>query len=241
MPTGIRRELRMLRAYMVLSTAAFATMAVSAFRHAAPTKFDEIDVQRINIVEPGGAYRMVLANRARSIGPIYRGKPFGYPGGDRPGIIFFNDEGTENGGLTFDGRRDSTGQVTSSGHLSFDQYNMDQVMVLEYSEQNGHRRTGLAIDDMADADIYDWVMKRDSVRKMPAGAARDSARRELLFPHGQPLRAARVFAGRDEGKNAVVSLGDANGKPRLRLVVDSAGSARIEFLDTAGVVTSRLP
>jgi hypothetical protein len=46
---------------------------------------------------------MVIANRPRSIGPIYKGEPFGYRGGTRPGIIFFNDEGTENGGLTFTG------------------------------------------------------------------------------------------------------------------------------------------
>jgi hypothetical protein len=39
---------------------------------------------------------MVISNRARPIGPIFRGKPFGYAGGTRPGIIFFNDENTEN-------------------------------------------------------------------------------------------------------------------------------------------------
>jgi hypothetical protein len=226
---------------VLLSSVAFTVAALTAFRRSAPTKFDEIDVQRINIVEPNGAYRMVLSNRARSIGPIYRGKPFGYAGGDRPGIIFFNDENTENGGLTFSGHRDSTGKVRASGGLSFDQYNMDQVVVLEYADENGLRRSGLAVDDMADADIYDWVQKRDAVRKMPAGPARDSATRELLTPGGQPLRASRLFAGRDRDKNAVITLGDRGGHPRLRLVVDSTGAARIEFLDANGVVTSKLP
>lgn len=30
-----------------------------------PTTFDEINVQRLNIVEPNGRYRLVLANSAR--------------------------------------------------------------------------------------------------------------------------------------------------------------------------------
>jgi hypothetical protein len=241
MKVALRRELRFLRAYVLISSTVFGVLALAAFRRTAPTRFDEIDVQRINVREPNGDYRMVISNRAKSIGPIYRGKPFGYPGGTRPGIIFFNDEGGENGGLTFSGRTDSTGKVVSSGHLSFDQYNMDQVLVLEYSEENGIRRTGLSVDDMADANIYEWVMKRDSVRRMPAGAARDSAQHELLFPGGQPLRAPRLFAGRDIAKAAVINLGDRMGKTRLRLIVDSLGSARIEFLDANGTVTSRLP
>ena len=85
---------------------------LAAFKQAgqqtAKQKFTEIDVERINIVEPDGKLRLVISNRPRSIGPIYKGKPFGYAGGTRPGMIFFNDEGTENGGLTFTGSREKS-------------------------------------------------------------------------------------------------------------------------------------
>ncbi len=47
--------------------------------------------------------------------------------------------------------------------------------------------------------------------------------------------------GRDRGKAALVSLGDRNGKERLRLSVDSLGAARVEFLDENGKVTYSLP
>ena len=62
-------------------TAAVGILALTAFQSQStqPTKFAEIDVERINIVEPDGKLRMVLSNRPRSIGPIYKGKPFGYP------------------------------------------------------------------------------------------------------------------------------------------------------------------
>jgi hypothetical protein len=42
-------------------------------------------------------------------------------------------------------------------------------------------------------------------------------------------------------KAAVLSLFDLNGRPRLRLRVDSLGKASVEFLDENGAVTTRLP
>ena len=90
---------------MLLMTAAFTVMTFAAFRQGAQkTKFTEIDVERINIVEPDGKLRMVISNCLRSIGPIYKGKPFGYPGGGRPGMIFFNDEGYREWGPDLYGR-----------------------------------------------------------------------------------------------------------------------------------------
>ena len=47
---------------------------------------------------------MVLSNRVRSPAPMYKGKPFAYQGGTRAGVIFYDDEGSENGGLTFRGK-----------------------------------------------------------------------------------------------------------------------------------------
>ena len=104
MDAQIRRELRILKGYAIVVTLLLGTISVTAFQQATQKqRFTEIDVERINVVEKNGNLRMVISNRERSIGPIYKGKPFGYAGGTRPGIIFFNDEGTENGGLTFTG------------------------------------------------------------------------------------------------------------------------------------------
>src|SRR5437867_1147213 len=124
MPPDIRRELRLLKGYAVVATILLGTLSLAAFREASQkTKFTEIDVERINIVEPDGKLRMVISNRPRSIGPIYKGKPFGYPGGTRPGMIFFNDEGTENGGLTFTAKKNADGTYRASTGMSFDQFN----------------------------------------------------------------------------------------------------------------------
>jgi hypothetical protein len=257
----IERDLRFLKLYAGVMTLAVGVMSVAAFSRGAPTqlgavqgtraKFDEIDVERINVREPNGNYRMVISNRPRSIGPIYKNKPFGYEGGGRPGIIFFNDEGTENGGLTFTGSscvngKTAEGQTCRPGeayragtHMSFDQFNSDQVLNFDYADRQGQRTTGISVLDRATFDIYDMVMQRDSILKIADTVARNAAMARLVAPrNGVPLAAQRMFIGKDPAKSAVLNLSDPNGKTRLRLVVDSLGAARIEFLDAAGKVTN---
>jgi len=244
MDNEIRRELRLLKAYALVITALLGTVSLAAFRQASQKqRFTEIDVERINIVEPDGKLRMVISNRPRSIGPIYKGKPFGYAGGSRPGIIFFNDEGTENGGLTFEGKRQPDGTFRAQSGFSFDQFNQDQVLYFQYNDNNGRRNMGLTIADRADVDIYDLVAERDSITKaIPEGPARTAALQKWAQPrNGVPLAAPRVYVGRDATKAAVVNLSDRSGKPRVRLMVDSLGAPSLEFLDAAGNVTSRLP
>jgi hypothetical protein len=77
-----------------------------------PTRFDEISVHRLNITEPDGTLRMVVSNKDRLPAVIIKGKERPEMGEARPqaGMIFYNDEGTENGGLIFSGRKNDKGQ-----------------------------------------------------------------------------------------------------------------------------------
>jgi hypothetical protein len=247
----IERDLRLLKGYAVAMTLVVGVMSLAAFtRHGATkvgeiegtrARFDVIDVERINVLEPNGNYRLVISNRPRSIGPVYKGKPFAYEGGGRPGMIFFNDEGTENGGLTFTGQRGADGKYRASTHMSFDQFDQDQVLNLDYDDNNGSRTTGFSINDRADVNIYDWVQERETIMKMTDTVARAVALAKLAAPrNGVALAAQRMFFGKDRAKNAAVNLSDPMGRPRLRLVVDSLGAARIEFLDVSGKVTNTI-
>lgn len=243
------REVRALKAYALVSSAVLVVLTLGAFRQPPPSaqaaqkaKFTELDVERINVVEPDGKLRMVISNRPRSIGPIYKGKPFGYEGGTRPGIIFFNDEGTENGGLTFEGKADGKGNYTAQSGFSFDQFNQDQILYFQYAEENGKRRTGFTIADRANVDIYDMVKERDSLLKLPAGATRDAAIKKWAEPrNGVPLMAQRIYVGKDVAKNAIVGLFDPQGRPRMRMMVDSSGTASLQFLDEKGAVVTSYP
>jgi len=205
-------------------------------------RFDVVDAERVNIREPNGNLRLALSNGPRSQSPLYKGHPFLYTGRHRPGIIFFNDEGTENGGLLIIGQRDSLGHVNAVGHLSLDQYNQDQVFVIQYAERNGKRRVGLQINDRPDASIYDWSIQRDSLNKLPDSPAKaDALRRLMAGAPDDPRVAERIYIGRDTTKTAVINLSDKWGKPRLRLSVDSLGTARLDFLDREGHVSYSLP
>jgi hypothetical protein len=243
MSDQLARDVRFLKRYAVVSTLGFLAVTVAAFRHApAREKFTEIDVERINVVEPDGKYRMVISNRPRSIGPIYKGQPFGYAGGTRPGIIFFNDEGTENGGLTFTGKQGVDGKIQASTHMSFDQFNQDQVLNLDYGEDGARRQVAISMLDRWPENIFAFVARRDTIMKMTDSVRRAAALRELTAPrNGVPISAQRVYLGRNPSRAATLVLSDPGGRPRLRLSVDSTGTPSLEFLDDAGRVTSRLP
>lgn len=93
-------------------------------------QIDELDVHRINVRERDGTLRMVISNHERLPGVVVRGKE--NPRKDRPyaGMLFYNDEGTENGGLVFGGRRDANGNVVDAGvALSFDRYGASSQFV----------------------------------------------------------------------------------------------------------------
>jgi hypothetical protein len=132
----------------VLSTAFAVVLLTGAKSHRAQ-KFGEIQVQRIDVVEPDGTLRMAISDSAQMPGIIVKGKES--PKVDRPeaGMLFYNDEGTENGGLIFGGHRNEKGEVIDSGaSLSFDPYGESQQLVqLAGVEDEGNRIVGLAINE----------------------------------------------------------------------------------------------
>ncbi len=200
----------------------------------APDKasFGEIDVQRINIRERDGTLRMVVSDRDRFPGLIWRNKD--YPHTSRhnaAGILFFNDEGTENGGLTFGGAND--GKVHSFGHLSFDQYEQDQVVTLEQAESDGRRTAGLTIVDRPDKSMN--IPGIQDVVTLPEGPERTAGIAKLVS-EGVVGNHPRVFLGKQDGAS-MLTLKDGDGHDRLRLTVSKDGKAAIEFVDTTGKVT----
>lgn len=142
-PIG-QRILLMYSAVLTTLVAVFVlTGATSRVR-----SFDEIQVHRINVVESDGTLRMVISNRGRLPGVIVRGKES--PPNDRPqaGMIFYNDEGSENGGLIFGGHRNEKGEVVDSGgSLSFDKYGDNQIVQLAGVDDKTDRFAGLVVSD----------------------------------------------------------------------------------------------
>src|SRR2546423_13057392 len=106
---------KILVVYSTVLTTLLAAFTLAGSAAAKVQRLDEIDVHRINVREPDGTLRMVISNHARLPGVIVRGKE--NPPVDRPyaGMLFYNSEGTENGGLGLGGTPHPNGEVSGSG------------------------------------------------------------------------------------------------------------------------------
>jgi hypothetical protein len=195
--------------------------------------FDEIDVKRLNVVEADGKPRLVLANKEKSPSAVVDGVDLGN-GGQRPGMIFYNSEGDESGGLVNDNAVGPDGKPTAYGHLSFDQYKQDQTMVLQYAEGQGRRGVGLRVQDRPDVPFTSYLDEFREIEKMPPGPERDKAMAAFQKKYPSP---ERVYIGKTVEKASALMLADGKGAPRILLRVGEDGDARIQFLDANGKVT----
>ena len=131
----------------VVSTVIAATLLTGAASPKAQRVYDEITVQRINVVEPNGVLRLVIADHARLPGIIVHGKEQAFP---RPqaGMLFYNDDGSETGGLIFGGRKNAKGEVVDAGgSLSFDRYEANQIVQLIGVDDKEDRFAGVVVSD----------------------------------------------------------------------------------------------
>ena len=202
------------------------------------TTFDEINVQRLNIVEPNGRYRLVLANGARFPGLFMDGREYRHHSRSGGGMWFYNDDGDEVGGLTY---RSNAADRSASASLMFDQYKQDQTVGLQYSESRGERTAGLRVWDRPDYSIQPLMQMSDRAARAATDAERQAIRGEMqAFAQSQGgVGAERVFAGKTSG-DAIVRLADPEGRPRLLLKVGTDGTPSIEFLDESGNVVRRI-
>lgn len=199
----------------IVTGAALVGMAVALVAAAKPQP-KVLDVERINIREPDGTLRMVISNRDGFPGSFFKGKEIERP--DRrhaAGLLFLNDEGTENGGLIWAGKmRD--GKPDAGASLTFDRYENDQTIQLLQRDGGDRDLAALIISDRSARPLY--TMDGETPVLSDDGKA------------GAP----RMFIGKSMDRASVVMLQDANGMPRLMLKVDPDGTSAIEFLDEKG-------
>lgn len=240
MQSKLEREVRFLKIYAVVSSLVFAVLIFAAFRQEAPQKapqkatFGEIDVERINVIEPNGKLDLVISNSARMPSAIVNGKTFPQKGRS-PGMLFYNGKGDEDGGLGFHSRTSPDGKYDASGQIMFDQYNQDQIVGIQYSDNNGARTAGLRVWDRSDVPLDQIMAKVEGLQ----GAERQAAMQKLV--DAGMVGASRVFVGKVPDNSAQLVLSDSKSRPRVSISVTPSGEAQLKFLDENGKPTYTLP
>lgn len=170
--------------------------------------FDTITVQRINIADPDGTTRLVIANSARLPGAIVHGKEYPRSIHDAAGVLFLDTRGEETGGLAFSKLRD------------------DDVATLTF-DYTYQLTDGIRIWKKESADGANWRAAFDIFDRRPHTGAVESSQgvqritladenqnAELLIsdPQGRP----RIRIGVDkDGQPSIVML-SADGKEMYR-------------------------
>jgi hypothetical protein len=219
-------------------TLAIPTAFMLGFAHAPGDdahSFAEITVERINIIEPDGTLKLVISNSDRQVEATISGETIPIERVRPAGLIFFNDDGDEIGGIAFGGD-----QSQGYAGIMFDQFKQDQVIGLshqEFTTQAGERRTASGLtawDRPIDMTLIETLERIEVIQAMEDPAEQAAAMEALQDDGG--LGAPRMFMGRGSDGDANVFLMDGRGRPRLRLFVNAEGEASIHFLDEAGEV-----
>src|SRR5258705_3929379 len=186
----------LLAVYSGAVTAILGLLVLHGLQHPKRASFGQITVERINIVEPDGTLRLVISNHAELPGISVHGKEQAFA---RPqaGMIFYNDEGSENGGLIFGGHQNANGEVVDSGgSLSFDKYGANQVVQLIGVDDHEDRMSGLSVTDS--------VTGKDNRERVWVGRTEDGA------------AAVRLMDGK--GRTRIQLQVTADGAPSMEFV-----------------------
>jgi hypothetical protein len=223
----------------ILMFMAMLVLTLSGFGRRQPPV---LTVERINIVDSTGALALVLSNGARLPGAMFEGReyPQSFVGrGRSAGMIFFNEAGDEVGGLIYEGAARDSG-YRAFGHLSFDQWKQNQVVALQYQDNGRSRSAGLRVWDRPTNDLERQFALAQRMLQTPAGPLRDSLDAERRRARTEVEGKQRLFLGSDD-RVAALELKDGMGRTRVKLSVDSAGTARLEFLDADGKTAAVYP
>lgn len=196
-----------------------------------------IRAERIDIVEADGTLRMGLFNSGNVPPAMMDGVDF-LPGHRQgmgmSGIIFYNTEGDECGGLVFGSEKDGDGSYSSNLSLTFDQYKNDQVVQVVLSEENKERAYGFRVYDRPDANLRETVALYKAINEAPD--EEEKKRLQAEFDGIMAKNVLRMHAGKFKDGGVGVHLYGKDGKPRIKVYIDDADTPRIELLDAEGNV-----
>jgi len=240
----LNRELVLLRTFAVSTAAIMSVLLLFAFKTNENQKFGTIDVERINIVEADGTVKMIITNVEQFPNgeTIINDKPINKNRKKRSGMLYFNEDGLECGGLIYDGAKNENGH--SSGlSLTYDRYDGDQLMqLLTTDEARGDERrvsSALMFSDrtanLGRKETYKISAELDNIKDKKL---RRQKRKEYADQVGGT---PRILLGKTSSQNNGLFLFGDNGKPKAMFYVDKDNNVKLEVYDDQGKVTNSWP
>lgn len=194
----------------------------------------EITTKRLNIVDGNGNKYIVLSNPENQALATINDKPIdpNQTKRDVAGLLFFNEDGDEIGGLVYG--IDST---DSYQLLTFDQRKNDQVMALrkdEYLEKGiWKKQYGLLLQERSDKQNDVITSELREIETIEDSLLREKEL-EKFYNNPDHLSPYRLFIGRTFDGDFGLYLMDKENRTRLQIYIDEHGEPHIESIDEKG-------
>jgi len=235
------RQLRFLQAAVAILFVATVALCINLRCPFISQRVNVLDAEKINIRERDGTLKAVLSNSAgfTAMGGDRAKQPGGVP---FSGLLFYNQQGDEEGGLVYSGKAIPGGQ-DADVTLTFDQYRQDQNIYLHHEEhKDAQTRSiddGLTIISRPDyMDAKEEYAVYAAMEKL-SGERRDAVRLKSL-QEGK-ISTRRLFVGDRRGVKDGAAYDDAGvfiknrwGQDAMKLYVDYDNKPHLEVYDRLG-------
>jgi hypothetical protein len=240
---AMARQIRILQIAVLVLGAVTVLLGVNLFRPLlGKQRFRVVEAQKVNIREADGTLKAALSDSAgfNEFQRAESGKGVKFSG-----LMFYNQEGEEEGGLVYSGKAAPGGQ-DSDVTLTMDQYKQDQNVYLHHEEHKdaaGSRiEDGLSVNSRPDWKRVDEEYRVYSELEKLSGEQADAAKLKAL--QDGKISANRLFLGVRRGVKENVPYDDAGifiknkwGRAVIKLYVDNDNKPHFEVSDRFGKAT----
>ncbi len=238
--TKVWCQIRVLQISVLVLFATTGFLLINSYKPILPRhKFVVIDAERINIRERDGTLKAVLSN-ARGFSEGQRAQ--GSAGARFSGLMFYNEEGQEAGGLVYFGKVIPGGQDAEVG-LTMDQFRQDQNVYLHHEQHKDSEGVRIA-DGLSVNSRPDWTNAKEEYRTYDALGSLPQAQQEELRLQSLKvgkISTGRLFLGVKRGSKGNVPYDDGGlfiknrwGRTVIKLYVDYENRPHFEVYDPLG-------
>ncbi|MCD6220230.1 hypothetical protein J7K43_07605 [Candidatus Calescamantes bacterium] len=236
----------MFLALYLIALSLFVLYLFLRFKMQKVSQFDTIKAKKVEIIQSDGKPALILFNSENIPPPIIEGKR--YPsnlrniGLNANGIVFYNNNGDEIGGIVFGSKKDENGNVYQGIHISFDAFQQDEVFHIDCSQYGGERWLEINAFYQPEKSLKPMFEKLTEINSIQDTSERKRKMKE--FENWKEKEYGKmyipIFSIKNENGKAGIELYDKRGNLRIRLYIDEDENPRLEFYDTNGKVIKSL-